>query len=455
MTTSGGMFFHRRRSHITAILLLSFTYFRFASSCASHATNSLKKNKELYCRRCGALITTANAHVHVDSTIVDRDRSMPLPELADGATLSHFKNSQGTNFGVATFCPASQNLEVSGVPESRDSFYPPYKWQVVTCKKCGSHLGWRFLHDKDPKSKQCPLNLPLEEKTLKDQSLSTSPSTSTVTNKKKNTRGRKHKAPGTSASMLHMDEMGRLDEILKKLKGLCQAVSRGYWTYEWCFRKHVRQFHLEPLPKNYVADKNKKDAVLEVNKIKYLRSPDWSLGGYTLEKEIPVSVQWDKPEGNLVYISNYFVDGQHCDETGSGRHTEVRLMCCQRDRKIAAEGPTSSNNLPKEWQRVSVRNIEETATCRYLIDVCVAALCDLKSFYDNGFIEIKADNKKSSRQQTSLSRSDVDGRQPSFHPAPAAEGCVFHGLLWDRLISRDADALRWVAAVKPVTGLSQ
>ena len=135
-----------------------------------------------------------------------------------------------------------------------------------------------------------------------------------------------------------MDEMGRLDGILKKLKGLCQAVSRGYWTYEWCFRKHVRQFHLEPLPKNYVADKNKKDSVLEVNKIKYLRSPDWSLGEYTLEKEIPVSVQ-DKPEGNLVYVSNYFVDGQHCDETGSGRHTEVRLMCCQRDQRLLLKVP--------------------------------------------------------------------------------------------------------------------
>ena len=76
---------------------------------------------------------------------------------------------------------------------------------------------------------------------------------------------------------------------------------------------------------------------LEVNKIKYLRSPDWSLGEYTLEKEIPVSVQWDKPEGNLVYVSNCLVDGQHCDETGSGRHTEVRYVlparpkgCCRR-----------------------------------------------------------------------------------------------------------------------------
>ena len=63
--------------------------------------------------------------------------------------------------------------------------------------------------------------------------------------------GVKLKAPGTSASMLHMDEMGRLDEILKKLKGCAKlypedtgrmsgvlenmsAVSSGTFAKELC-----------------------------------------------------------------------------------------------------------------------------------------------------------------------------------------------------------------------------
>ena len=135
---------------------------------------------------------------------------------------------------------------------------------------------------------------------------------------------------------------------------MCQAVSRGYWTYEWCFRKHVRQFHLEPLPKNYVADKNKKDAVLEVNKIKYLRSPDWFWRVYLGKGDTQVQ---DKPGRYLVYISNYFVDGQHCDETVAGVIPRSANVLPTRPKDCAY--PTSSNNLPKEWQRVSVRNIKK------------------------------------------------------------------------------------------------
>ena len=119
MMTSGGMYFHRRCSHITAILLLSFTHFRVASSCASHATNPLKKNKEFYCRRCGALITTANAHIHVDSTIVDTDRSMPLPELADGATLSHFKIPRARILKLRPFVQRHKILKFLAYPSQR------------------------------------------------------------------------------------------------------------------------------------------------------------------------------------------------------------------------------------------------------------------------------------------------------------------------------------------------
>ena len=67
-------------------------------------------------------------------------------------------------------------------------------------------------------------------------------------------------------------------------------------------------------------------------------------------------------------------------------------MCCPQtydaSRNVPQASASGSSNLPKEWQGVSVKNIGETATCRYLIDICVAALCELETFYDNGFIGI-------------------------------------------------------------------
>ena len=317
----------RKRDNISSILLIiSFLlciYIQTVKSCGHHAPHD--KNKELYCRRCGALITHSNAHMHVAPRTELMERTTPLPELHTDATLTHFQNPQGTQFGVATFCPATLNLEISGKPERRESFFPPYHWQVVTCKKCGSHLGWYFSYEKDASTGKCPLHVPFNENRKLSTTTNTSPTSSqTNNNNNNNNNKKKKKKTKLSAATIHMDEMDRLDSILKRLRGLCQAVSRGYWTYEWCFKKSIRQFHLEPLPKNYVPKKESKDVVLEVNKIKYLRVPDWSLGTYKLEKNLPTSMEWDKPKKNQIYISNHYIGGQHCDETGRGRYTEVR-----------------------------------------------------------------------------------------------------------------------------------
>jgi len=50
-----------------------------------------------------------------------------------------------------------------------------------------------------------------------------------------------------------------LAEALGQLDGSCAYLNQGWWTYEWCHRRHVRQFHLEA----------------------QARSPEWSLGDYT------------------------------------------------------------------------------------------------------------------------------------------------------------------------------
>merc|ERR1712138_202081 len=55
------------------------------------------------------------------------------------------------------------------------------------------------------------------------------------------------------------DKPETLATLLSKLGGQCAKLSQGWWTYEWCHRRHVRQFH---------AQGSKID-------------PDWSLGGYS------------------------------------------------------------------------------------------------------------------------------------------------------------------------------
>ena len=38
-------------------------------------------------------------------------------------------------------------LSLHGTPISQDSWFPGYTWQIATCSRCHSHIGWRFARD--------------------------------------------------------------------------------------------------------------------------------------------------------------------------------------------------------------------------------------------------------------------------------------------------------------------
>lgn len=38
------------------------------------------------------------------------------------------------------------------------------------------------------------------------------------------------------------------EDIVKPFKDLCMVLPQSWWSYEWCFRKEIRQFHLEHPP---------------------------------------------------------------------------------------------------------------------------------------------------------------------------------------------------------------
>ena len=60
------------------------------------------------------------------------------------------------------------------------------------------------------------------------------------------------------------------------------------------------------------------------------------------------------------FNSVFYSGGQHCDETGVGRATEVQHLCCH---------DLVSDSVPY------VRDVEEPAICSYIMRVCVPSLC--------------------------------------------------------------------------------
>lgn len=171
--------------------------------------------------------------------------------------------------------------------------------------------------------------------------------------------------------------------------GRCAVLNRGWWNYEWCHGGGVRQFHV--------------DAPTGVE------APSWSLGATLLdrglvEREVPPVVGGGErgrrrcssptpppphpptlPSAAAAYYftSHFFRGGQHCDETGKGRSTEVQFFCCSQSLATGACGgsvpaaaplphafpPSSSSSAP------TIESVEEPATCKYVMRVCLPTLC--------------------------------------------------------------------------------
>jgi hypothetical protein len=137
------------------------------------------------------------------------------------------------------------------------------------------------------------------------------------------------------------DRPKTLANLMAALDGQCAKLSQGWWTYEWCHRWQIRQFH---------AQGGKID-------------PDWSLGGYTITKvKGDLAVTEAPPDASLAR-DVFDADGQICHETKSHRASNVTFRCCEPDKRR------------KRRQAAYLVSVEETELCKYEVVVCSPALC--------------------------------------------------------------------------------
>jgi hypothetical protein len=94
---------------------------------------------------------------------------------------------------------------------------------------------------------------------------------------------------------------------LQRLRHTCFLFDVDWWSYEWCFDKEVRQFHIDR------SHNNRKRSQ---------RDPNWSLGTFDLsEYEVDEA-------GLLTEVSQYYSGGQICHENNVHRNVQVSDMIC-------------------------------------------------------------------------------------------------------------------------------
>lgn len=149
-----------------------------------------------------------------------------------------------------------------------------------------------------------------------------------------------------------------MGELLGALDGLCARLNQGWWTYEWCHRQEIHQYHQDT--------------------VNGPRSPNWSLGGYSPK----TSNDGDHPAALDRAVDIFDVGGQRCDETNRGRMSRVTFGCCEDggpSRARASKRSRKMSTSPSGPRGAYLVSVEETALCEYALSVCAPSLCTSQS----------------------------------------------------------------------------
>ncbi|XP_038710149.1 protein OS-9 homolog isoform X1 [Tripterygium wilfordii] len=132
------------------------------------------------------------------------------------------------------------------------------------------------------------------------------------------------------------------DELLEILKDRCFIRQEGWWSYEFCYQKKLRQLHIED-------DKAVQEFVLGVFDEEATAAFNQNLSDISTLKD-PRS-----KDASQRYHAHQYTNGTICDLTNQPRETEVRFVCSE--------------------PRAMISSITELSTCKYALTVQSPMLC--------------------------------------------------------------------------------
>ncbi|KAF2636328.1 Pkinase-domain-containing protein [Massarina eburnea CBS 473.64] len=194
-------------------------------------------------------------------------------------------------------------------------------------------------------------------------------------------------------------------ELLQGMQGSCIYYVSGWWSYSFCYKAEVKQFHQLPAGRNVpiyppVEDTSVKSFVLgkypehkekRAGKREDRKTLGTAQGSKEAEiddegnaKETAVDLPQLKTKGASRYMVQKLSGGTECDLTGKDRKIEVQYHC-----------------HPQATDRIAM--IKEVSTCSYLMIIYTPRLCN-----DVAFLPPQEDLAHHISCQPVLSPSEID-----------------------------------------------
>ncbi|MBA0668939.1 hypothetical protein Goklo_001812 [Gossypium klotzschianum] len=146
----------------------------------------------------------------------------------------------------------------------------------------------------------------------------------------------------TSSMIVETEKRVKLktpDELLEVLKNQCFIRQEGWWSYEFCYQKQLRQLHLE-------EDKVVQEFVLGVYDEEATAAFNQNLSDISTLKD-PRS-----KDASQRYHAHQYTNGTACDLTNHPRETEVRFVCSEPRTMISSITELSTCKLFQEERPV-------------------------------------------------------------------------------------------------------
>ncbi|CAH0750433.1 unnamed protein product [Diatraea saccharalis] len=155
----------------------------------------------------------------------------------------------------------------------------------------------------------------------------------------------------------------------------CLNGGTGWWKYEFCYGKHILQYHV---------GRGGEKTTLVLGKFDEQAHLEWIQEN---KRRAP------KPVEQRTSISHFYSGGDICDKTGKPRQTEVKLKCFENSSSPA---------------QVSLYLLEPR-TCHYILGVESKIICDILPLADeNGLIKLP---KPILKKQDTLVESQLDDEE--------------------------------------------
>jgi protein OS-9 len=161
------------------------------------------------------------------------------------------------------------------------------------------------------------------------------------------------------------------------------AVSQGWWTFELCVRKHVRQFHQEKdvVVSEYVLGRFDEGATAQLHAQagQPYSEEATPTGAATRCARAPACARLRPLRAGCSrahaaprsFHAHVFANGTACDLTAEPRSTEVRFVCAPEAGAAVAAGAAAAH---------FIESVKEPVTCHYVLTLATPLLCAHAAF---------------------------------------------------------------------------